>query len=96
MLEQAGSEHAVVVREGDELRADLGQADIASPREPARGAKPLQRERVVPTEDMTQSIVLVLVDHEHTEAAPMGLGVEGVEQAPELVGPVDRGDHEVE
>ena len=95
LLEQIGSEDAVVVGEGDQLGAHLGEPDISSPRQPARRAEPPDRERVVSREDRVQSLVLVLVNHQDPESA-MGLTLEGVEEAPELVDPVDGGDHEVE
>jgi glycosyltransferase involved in cell wall biosynthesis len=95
LLEQLGSELAVVVGEGHELRADVGKPDIPSSRETAGRAKPRHGERLVPLEYPAQSIVIVLVDHQHAEAA-VGLPVEGIEQAPQLVDPVEGGDHEVE
>jgi hypothetical protein len=55
----------------------------------------LDLERGVPTQDLSEPVVLVLVDEQDPEGA-VCLALERAEQAFELVDSVDGRDHEIE
>jgi Glycosyl transferase family 2 len=91
-LEQVGRVLAVVVGEGDEVRLETGQGDVARTRETAGSAQALDPKRGL---KLREAIVIVLIDEQHAEVL-VRLAVQRCEQSVQLGHAVDRGDDKVE
>jgi hypothetical protein len=94
LRKEFGRENGVVVREGDEVCADLAESRVARVRKPSVGAQPDDFEISFP-QDRLDSIVPVLVDEQHAKGA-ICLRLEGGKQALELADAVDGRDDQVE
>ena len=68
-LEEVVRIHAVIVRERDEVRANLREGRVSSTREAPDGAEMLHLERWVVSDHLLEPVVLVLVDDHDAETA---------------------------
>ena len=94
-LEEVVGVTAVVVREGDDVGADLTERRVSRARQAARGAQPHEVEPPVLPHDRFDAVVAVLVDDENAKVAETLL-LERREQSVELVDAVDRRDDQIE
>ena len=92
-VEELGREQAVVVGEGDEIRADVSESGVTGAGQPSFGVQPDNLEMLL-AQDRFESIVIVLVDEQHAKGA-MRLRLQGGKQALELADTADGRDDEV-